>query len=104
MDLDNLMQQAKKIQEQMQKSHQEVANTEVTGEAGAGLVKVLMNGRYDVKQVLIDPSLSNEDIGVLQDLLAAAFNDAVQRVEKINKSSFANLAEGITLPTEPPTK
>ena len=98
MDLDNLMQQAKKIQEQMQKSHEELAKTEVTGESGAGMVKVLMNGRYDVKQVTIDPSLSSEDVTVLQDLLAAAFNDAVQRIESINKNSLADITTGINIP------
>ena len=100
MNLDDLMQQAKQIQERMQASHDAMANAQVTGEAGAGLVKVTITGKYDAKSVQIDPSLMQEDVTVVQDLVASAFNDAVRKVEKINKSSLENLANGIKLPED----
>ena len=100
MELDQLMQQAKKIQEEMQKSHDQLVETKVVGEAGAGLVKVKMNGRHDVETVSIDPSLMGENVVVLQDLLASAFNDAVQRVEKLNRDSLSKLTDGLELPAD----
>ncbi|KZX83705.1 nucleoid-associated protein, partial [Alcanivorax sp. HI0013] len=81
-DINSLMQQAQAMQEKMKKMQDEAANAEVTGESGAGLVKVTMNGRHDVKSVDIDASLMSEDKELLEDLLAAAVNDAVRRVEK----------------------
>ena len=75
-----------------------MANREVEGQAGAGLVKVVMTGRHDVRSVTIDPSMMSEDIEVLEDLLAAAVNDAVRRIEELNKSSMGNLAAGLNLP------
>ncbi|HSB97876.1 MAG TPA: YbaB/EbfC family nucleoid-associated protein, partial [Spongiibacteraceae bacterium] len=75
--LGDLMKQAQQLQEQMQKAQEQLAAAEVTGEAGAGLVKVIMTGRHDVKRVVIDPSLLQEDKEILEDLLAAAVNDAV---------------------------
>ena len=97
-DIGNLMQQAKAAQENMQKMQEELANAEVHGESGAGLVKVVMTGRHDVKSVEIDPSLMTEEKTVLEDLLAAAVNDAVRRVEKNTKEKFAGLAAGMGLP------
>lgn len=87
-DLNSLMQQAQAMQEKMQKMQEESANAEVTGESGAGLVKVVMNGRHDVKSVNIDASLMSEDKELLEDLLAAAVNDAVRRVEKQQQDSM----------------
>ena len=74
-DMNNLMQQAQAMQEKMQKMQEEIANAEVTGEAGAGMVKVTMNGRHDVRRVELDPSLMNEDKEMLEDRLAAAVPD-----------------------------
>lgn len=97
-DINNLMQQAQAMQEKMKKMQEEAANAEVTGEAGAGLVKVTMNGRHDVKNVELDPSLMEEDKELLEDLLAAAVNDAVRRVEKQQADNMQNMAGGFPFP------
>ena len=97
-DLGELMKQAQQMQEQFQKQQEELANAEVTGEAGAGMVKVTMTGRYDVRNVDIDPSLLEEDKEMLEDLLAAAVNDAVRRVEQLNRDNMANMASGFGMP------
>ena len=96
--LGNLMQQAQKMQEKMQKMQQEVANLDVTGESGAGMVKVTMTGRHDVKRVSIDDSLLNEDKEILEDLIAAAVNDAVRKVEQESKQGMSGLTDGLNLP------
>jgi DNA-binding YbaB/EbfC family protein len=93
-----LMKQAQQMQEKMQAMQEEVANTEVTGESGAGLVKVLMNGRHDVKSVTLDDSLMSEDKDLLEDLLAAAVNDAVRKVESVSKDKMATVTGGLNLP------
>lgn len=97
-DMNNLMQQAQAMQEKMKKMQEEAANAEVTGEAGAGLVKVTMNGRHDVKNVHLDDSLLKEDKEMLEDLLAAAVNDAVRRVEKTQQDNMQNMAGGFPFP------
>ena len=97
-DLGELMKQAQEMQEQFQKKQAELANAEVTGEAGAGMVKVTMTGRYDVRNVNIDPTLLEEDKEMLEDLLAAAVNDAVRRVENLNKENMASMASGFGMP------
>lgn len=94
----NLMKQAQKMQEDMQKVQEELANAEVSGESGAGLVKVVMTGRHDVRKVEIDPTLLGEDKEMLEDLLAAAVNDAVRKVEKNNKERMGELTSGLGLP------
>ena len=82
----------------MQKMQEELARAEVTGEAGAGLVKVVMNGRHDVKRVSIDDSLMTEDKEMLEDLLAAAVNDAVRKVETQSREHMSKMTAGINLP------
>jgi len=94
----NLMKQAQKMQEELQKAQNEVANAEVTGESGAGLVTVTMTGRHDVKAVSIDESLMSEDKDILEDLLAAAVNDAVRKVEQHTKERMSNVAGGMMPP------
>ena len=94
----DLMAQAQKMQADMQKAQEELASAEVEGEAAAGLVKVVMTGRYDVKRVTIDDSVFSEDKEVLEDLLAAAVNDAVRRVEARSKDAMSGLASGLNLP------
>ena len=94
----DLMQQAQKMQADMQKAQEELAHAEVTGEAGAGLVSVIMTGRHDVKRVSIDESVFSEDKEVLEDLLAAAVNDAVRKVEAHNRDAMAGLTSGLDLP------
>lgn len=95
---DNIMKQAQKMQENLQKAQEEIANMEVTGESGAGLVKVIMTGRHDVKRVEIDPGLLKEDKEMVEDLVAAAVNDANRRVEACTRDKMAGLTSGISLP------
>lgn len=97
-DLNALMKKAAEMQEQMQKAQQELANKEVRGEAGAGLVCVTMTGRHDVRRVEIDDSLLSEDKEVLEDLLAAAVNDAVRKVEENNKGQMGDMLSGMGMP------
>lgn len=93
-----LMKQAQQMQEKMQKVQEELANAEVTGESGAGLVSVVMNGRHDVRRINIDDSLMSEDKDILEDLIAAAFNDAVRKLEKKNQEKMAGMTAGMNLP------
>ena len=97
-NMGDMMKQAQKMQEELQKQQEEIANAEVTGESGAGMVKVLMNGRHDVKKVEIEDSLMSEEKELLEDLLAAAVNDAVRKIEEKSKSSMSGLAAGMGLP------
>ena len=97
-DMNSLLQQAQAMQEKMKKMQDEIASQEVTGEAGAGMVKVTMNGRHDVRGVDIDPSLLQEDKEILEDLLAAAINDAVRKVEKQQQDGMGKLTAGMPLP------
>ena len=95
----NLMKQAQAMQDRMQKMQEELAQMEVVGESGAGLVKVTMTGSHSVRRVAIDPSLiSDDDQEMLEDLIAAAFNDAVRRVEEQNKSKMGELTGGMQPP------
>lgn len=94
----NLMKQAQKMQEQLQKAQEQLAEAEVTGESGAGLVKVVMNGRHDVKRVTIDDAVMSEDKEMLEDLLAAAVNDAVRKIEQNNQEQMGKLTAGMGLP------
>lgn len=93
-----LMKQAQKMQEDMQKVQQDIADMEVTGESGAGLVKVVMNGRHDVKKVSLDDSLMSEDKELLEDLLAAAVNDAVRRIESTSQDRMSAVTSGMAMP------
>ena len=97
-DLGDLMKQAQQIQENMQKAQDDLAKAEVEGQAGAGLVSVVMTGRYDVKQVTVDDAVMTESKEMLEDLLAAAVNDAVRKVEENNKSAMSGLTEGLNIP------
>lgn len=89
--LSGLMKQAQAMQDQMKKAQDELANIEVTAESGAGLVKVTMTCKHDVKRVEIDPSLLADDKDMLEDLVAAAFNAAVRKVEETSESRMAKL-------------
>ncbi|MEL0660561.1 MULTISPECIES: YbaB/EbfC family nucleoid-associated protein [Psychromonas] len=94
----DLMKKAQEMQENMQKAQAEIANTEVVGESGAGLVKVTLLGNHNVRKVEIDPSLFEDDKDMIEDLVAAAMNDAVRRVEEVNKSKMSGLTGGMDLP------
>jgi hypothetical protein len=93
-----LMQQAQKMQERMQKAQEELAAKEVEGQSGAGMVKVTMTGKHAVKRVQIAPSLLAEDRDMLEDLIAAAVNDAVHRVEVMTQEQMGGLTAGMQLP------
>jgi len=98
MDINNLMKQAQEMQEKMAELQNQAANTEVTGESGAGMVQVVMTGRHDVRKVTVDPSLMSEDKELLEDLLAAAVNDAVRKVESKSKAAMSSMTGGMNLP------
>jgi DNA-binding YbaB/EbfC family protein len=92
-----LMQQAQKMQQEMQKAQEELANLEVTGQAGGGMVSVVMNGQHAVKRVTIDPGLA-DDIEMLEDLVTAATNDAVNRIKETSEQQMAGVTQGMKLP------
>ena len=97
--LAGLMKQAQQMQENLKKAQDEIAAMEVEGQAGAGMVKVTMTGRHDVKRVTIDPSLLvGDDKDMLEDLIAAAVNDAVRRVETLTQEKMGGLTSGFGLP------
>jgi nucleoid-associated protein EbfC len=94
----NLMRQAQQMQETMQKAQAELAEIEVTGESGAGMVKVTLNGRHQAKKVQIEPKLLAEDREMLEDLLVAAVNDAVRRIAARTQEKYSGLMSGLNLP------
>ncbi len=96
--LGNMMKQAQMVQENMRQMQEKLAAIEVEGQSGAGMVKVIMTCRHDVKRVSIDSSLINDDKEMLEDLVAAAFNDAVRRVETTTQEKMAQLTSGLGLP------
>lgn len=102
MNMQQMMQQAQRMQEQMQKKMEtakaDLAAAEIHGEAGAGLVKVTMNGQHDVKRISIDDSLMSEDKDILEDLIAAAVNDAVRKVEAASQEAMGAATSGLGLP------
>ena len=96
--LAGLMKQAQAMQDNVKKAQETIAALEIEGQAGGGLVKVVMTGRHDVKRVTIDPSLLAEDKDMLEDLVAAAINDAVRKVETATQEKMAEVAGGMSLP------
>jgi DNA-binding YbaB/EbfC family protein len=97
-NLGNLMKQAQKMQENLQKAQQEIARLEITGESGGGLVKITLTGRHEARRVSIDDSLLTGDKDMLEDLVAAAINDAVRKVEQVTQDKIAGMAGGMGLP------
>jgi DNA-binding YbaB/EbfC family protein len=96
--LGNLMQQAQKMQEDLKKAQEELATMQVVGESGGGLVQITMNGKREARKVFIDPSLVGEDRDMLEDMVAAAINDAVNKVGKMKKEKMASVTAGMPLP------
>jgi DNA-binding YbaB/EbfC family protein len=96
-NLAGLMQQAQKMQQEMQRAQEELVSLEVTGQAGGGMVAVTLNGRHAARQVKIDPSLL-DDVEMLEDLLTAAINDAVNRVAEQTQERMSGLTQGMQLP------
>ena len=96
--LGDMMKKAQEMQENMQKAQKELASKEVTGESGGGLVKVVMRGTHEVNRITIDPALIGDDREMLEDLIAAAINDAVHKVEKSNQQAMQEMTAGLNLP------
>lgn len=96
--LGNLMKQAQQMQDKMAQVQEEIAALEVTGESGAGLVKVTINGAHNCRRVEVDPSLLEDDKEMLEDLIAAAFNDAARRIDEAQKEKMASVSAGMQLP------
>jgi DNA-binding YbaB/EbfC family protein len=97
-NINNLMKQAQAMQANMQKAQAEIATIEVIGESGGGMVKITMTGKHEVKRVQIEPAVAGEDREMLEDLIAAAINDAVHKVEARVQEKMASLTAGLQLP------
>ena len=96
--LGNLMRQAQQMQEGMKKAQAELAALEVTGEAGAGLVRIVLNGQHEAQRVTLDEKLLTQDKDMVEDLITAAFNDAVRRIAETTKEKYSGLTSGLNLP------
>lgn len=96
--LGNLLKQVQKIQQDMRKAQEELKNLEVEGQAGGGLVKIVMTGKHEVRKVCIGDSLLGEDRDMLEDLVAAAINDASNKVEQLTEDHLSGLTDGLNLP------
>ena len=96
--LAGLMKQAQAMQDNMKRAQDELATIEVEGQSGAGLVKVVMTCKHDVKRITIDPSLLADDKDMLEDLVAAAFNDGVRRAEEVSSEKMGKLTAGMPMP------
>jgi nucleoid-associated protein EbfC len=94
----NMMKQAMALQANMKKAQDEIAAMEITGESGGGMVKVTMNGKHEVKRVQIEPAVASEDREMLEDLVAAAVNDAVNKVDAASQARMSSLMSGVNLP------
>jgi DNA-binding YbaB/EbfC family protein len=96
--LAGLMQQAQRMQDEMKRAQEEIANAEVTGEAGGGVVSVVMSGRHEVRRVNLDRKMLQEDSEMTEDLIAAAFNDAVNKIAALTQEKLGGLTSGMNLP------
>jgi DNA-binding YbaB/EbfC family protein len=94
----NMMKQAMALQANMKKAQDEIASMEITGESGGGMVKVTMNGKHEVKRVQIEPQVISEDREMLEDLIAAAINDAVNKVDAASTARMSSVMSGVNLP------
>ena len=97
-NIGNMMKQAQALQANMQKAQAEIARLEIVGEAGGGMVKVTINGRHEARRVQIEAAVFGDDREMLEDLLAAAFNDAVHKLEAASQAKMASLMGGLQLP------
>ena len=97
-NMGNMMKQAQLMQERLQKAQDEIAKMEVVGESGAGMVKITVTGNHEVRRVSIDDSLFTDDKDILEDLLAAAFNDAQRRIEEQSKEKLSAVTGGMQIP------
>jgi len=94
----NLMKQAQELQATMQRAQAELATLEITGESGGGMIKVTLNGKHEARRVQIDPAVLGDDKEMLEDLIAAAINDAVHKVEQTTQQKMSGLMSGMNLP------
>lgn len=99
-NLGNLMKEAQKMQQRMQEAQQQLSELTVNGESGGGMVTIKMNGRHDVAEVKIKPTLLDDDVEMLEDLIAAAVNDAVRKIEKASKEKISQLTAGLNIPSD----
>ncbi|KTC66823.1 Nucleoid-associated protein YbaB [Legionella birminghamensis] len=99
-NLGNLMKEAQKMQQRMQEAQQKLNMLTVTGESGGGMVRIKMKGNHDAVEVKIQPSLMEEEVSMLEDLVAAAINDANRKVEKASKDEISQLTAGLNIPTD----
>lgn len=99
-NLGNLMKEAEKMQKKMQEAQEQLTKLVVFGEAGGGMIKIEMNGRHDILKVKVNPSLMEDDVEMLEDLIAAAVNDAVRKVEKASKEKISQLTAGLNIPAD----
>lgn len=97
-NIGNIMKQAQQMQENMQRAQAEIARLEVTGESGGGMAKVTLTGKHECRRVTLDPALPTDDRDMLEDLIAAAINDAVQKVERVSQERMSSLMGGMNLP------
>lgn len=99
-NLGNLMKEAQKMQQRMQEAQEQLSKLTVIGKSGGGMVEIEMNGRHDAVKVTISPALMEEDLGMIGDLVAAAINDAVRKIEKASKEKISQLTAGLNIPTD----
>lgn len=99
-NLNKLLEEAQKMQDRMKKAQDELTDLSVEGKSGGGMIRIKMNGRHDVSKVTISQSLLNEEVEMLEDLVAAAINDAVRQVEKVSKDKINQLTAGLNIPTD----
>lgn len=99
-NINNLMKEAQKMQQRMQEAQEQLGQLTVHGESGGGAIKIEMNGRHDVLRVHIKPTLMEEEISMLEDLIAAAVNDAVRKVEKASREKINALTAGLNIPKD----
>jgi len=99
-NIGNLMKEAQKMQQRMQEAQTQLGQLIVVGESGGGMVKIEMTGRHDATKAKINPSLMEEDVEMLEDLVVAAINDAVRKVEKASKEKISKLTAGLNIPTD----
>lgn len=97
-NMGNMLKQAQQMQANMQRAQAEIAALEVTGEAGGGMAKIVMTGKHEVRRVVLDKTLPTDDREMLEDLIAAAINDAVQKVEKVSQEKMSSVMGGMNLP------
>jgi nucleoid-associated protein EbfC len=99
-NLGNLMKEAQKMQQRMQEAQEQLSKLTVIGKSGGDLVQIEMNGRHDAVKVTINPTLMEEDAEMMGDLIAAAINDAVRKIEKVSKEKISQLTAGLNIPTD----